>query len=59
MPSTSKSQQQAAGIAYAVKTGKLPASKLHGASKSMSKMSSSDLRHFAKTKTHGLPEHKK
>jgi len=50
MPAKSKAQQQAAGIALAVKRGKLPASKLRGASKQMAKMSEGDLRDFAKTK---------
>jgi len=54
MPAKSKAQQQAAGIAYAVKKGKLPASKLRGASKQMAKMSEKDLKHFAKTKHKGL-----
>lgn len=54
MPAKSKAQQQAAGIAYAVKKGKLPASKLRGASKQMAKMSKEDLKHFAKTKRKGL-----
>ena len=54
MPAKSKAQQQAAGIAYAVKKGKLPTSKLRGASEQMAKMSTEDLRHFAKTKRKGL-----
>jgi hypothetical protein len=58
-PALSKSQQQAMGIAYAVKTGKLPKSKLKGASKNMAKMSTGDLEHFAKTKHKGLPKYKK
>jgi hypothetical protein len=57
-PALSKSQQQAMGIAYAVKTGKLPKSKLKGASKNMAKMSTKDLEHFAKTKQKGLPKYK-
>lgn len=54
MPAKSEAQQQAAGIAYAVKKGKLPVSKLKGASKQMVKMSEEDLKHFAKTKRKGL-----
>jgi len=54
MPAKSKAQQQAAGIALAVKRGKLPASKLRGASKQMAKMDTGDLEHFAKTKRKGL-----
>ena len=54
MPAKSKAQQQAAGIAHAVKKGELPASKLRGASKQMAKMSTEDLRHLAKTKRKGL-----
>jgi hypothetical protein len=37
-----------------VKKGKLPASKLRGASKQMVKMNKEDLKHFAKTKRKGL-----
>lgn len=50
MPAKSKAQQQAAGIALAVKKGKLPKSKLRGSSKSMYKsMSKEDLSHYAET----------
>ena len=48
----SKSQQQAAAIALHA-----PKSKLKGASKEMSKMKSSELKKFAKTKHKGLPKH--
>jgi len=58
MPAKSKAQQQAAGIALAVKEGKEPKSKLHGASKSMSSMSESELRKMASTSRKGKPEHK-
>ena len=51
----SQSQQQAAGIALAVKKGKAPKSALKGASKSMYKMSTKELEKFAKTKHKGLP----
>jgi hypothetical protein len=47
MPATSKKQQQAAGIALAAKRGKIPPSKLKGASKSMSQMSEKQLAEFA------------
>ena len=58
MPSVSTAQQQAAGIAHAVEKGKLPKSKLRGASKEMYKsMKSGDLKKFAKTKHKGLPKH--
>jgi hypothetical protein len=57
MPATSKAQQAAAGIALAAKRGDIPKSKLRGASKAMSKMSSSSLGHFAKTKASKLPAH--
>jgi len=55
MPSTSQSQQQAAGIAHAVKKGEIPESKLRGASKQMAEMSGEDLKDFAKTKRKNLP----
>lgn len=59
MPSVSKAQQAAAGIAHAVEKGDLPKSKLRGASKEMFKsMKSTDLKKFAKTKTKGLPQKK-
>lgn len=48
MPAKSGKQRRAAGMALAVKRGKIPKSKLRGAAKSMSEMSEEDLRHFAK-----------
>jgi hypothetical protein len=51
----SQAQQKAAAIALAVKKGKLPKSKLQGASKDMYGMSTKDLEDFAKTKLRGLP----
>jgi len=57
MPSTSKAQQQAAGIALAAKRGDIPQSKLRGASKSMSSMGGGELKKFAATKTSDLPKH--
>jgi hypothetical protein len=60
MPSKSKSQQKAAGAALAAKRGKMPKSKLKGASKSMHEsMSQKQLREFAKTKRKGKPERKR
>ncbi len=58
MPSKSKSQQAAAGIALAVKRGELPKSKLRGASKQMYKMTAEELEKHASTKTKGLPKKK-
>jgi len=48
VPAKSSRQMKAAGMALAAKRGKIPASKLKGAAKSMAKMSESDLRDFAK-----------
>jgi hypothetical protein len=59
MPSKSQSQQQAAGIALAVKRGKRPKSSLYGASKNMYKMSAEELEKFARTKHKGLPKRKR
>lgn len=60
MPATSKNQQIASAIARQAKEGKIPVSKLHGASKSMyESMSKEQLGHFAKTKRKGLPKHVK
>jgi len=59
MPAKSKAQQRAMGMAYAAKKGKIPKSKLKGASKSMYKgMSEDKLKDFAKTKHKGLPNKK-
>ena len=59
MPSVSKAQQQAAGIAHAVEKGEKPASELRGASKQMYKgmHGKGELRKFAATKRKGLPRH--
>ena len=54
----SQSQQQAAGIALAVKKGKAKPSTLKGASKAMYKMSTKELEKIAKTKHKGLPAKK-
>ena len=59
MPAKSKSQQEAAGIALAVMEGKMPMSRLRGASKGMyQSMNQKQLRGFAKTKRSGLPDKK-
>jgi hypothetical protein len=59
MPAKSKAQQQAAGIALAVKEHEKPKSSLRGASKSMYKsMSESELKKMASTSRKGKPEHK-
>jgi len=56
MPSKSKSQQQAAGIALSAKRGETPVSKLWGAAKEMyDGMSEKELEDFASTKTKNLP----
>lgn len=59
MPSVSKSQQRAAGMALAAKEGKIPISKMGGAAKSMMSMSTSELKKFATTAHKGLPTRKK
>lgn len=60
MPSTSKSQQKAAGAALAAKRGDMKKSELKGASKDMyESMSEKQLEEFAETDRKGLPEKKK
>ena len=54
----SQDQQQAAAIALSVKRGDAPKSILKGASKSMYKMSSGELKKFASTKHKNLPTKK-
>lgn len=57
MPSVSKAQQSAAGIALAVKRGQLPLSRLQGASKDMwESMTEAELEEYAGTKRKGLPK---
>ncbi len=57
MPSKSKDQQRAAGMALAAKRGEMKASELQGAAKEMyDSMSEKDLEDFAKTKHDDLPE---
>ena len=51
----SQAQQQAAGVALAVKRGDKPKSELIGASKEMYKMSEKDLEDFARTSHEGIP----
>lgn len=58
MPAKSKSQQQAAGAALAVKRGEKKKSELRGASKEMyESMSEKELDEMASTKRKGKPEH--
>ena len=58
MPSKSKAQQEAAGIALSAKRGETPKSELKGASRSMyESMSEQQLEEFAHTKRSGKPEH--
>lgn len=60
MSAKSRAQQRAAGMALAMKRGKMPMGKLKGAAKLMAQsMSEEELEHFAKTKRKGLPAHKK
>jgi len=57
MPSVSKDQQKAAGMALAAKRGDMSASDLFGAAKKMyDSMTEKQLEDFAKTKHKGLPE---
>lgn len=51
--------QRAAGIARAYQKGEIPKSKLGPAARSMAKMPSESLEHFARTKHGNLPEHVK
>jgi hypothetical protein len=58
MPAKSKAQQEAAGIALAVKEGEKSKSSLKGASKSMyDSMSEKELKKMASTSRKGKPEH--
>lgn len=57
MPSSSKSQQRAAGMALAAKKGEMEVSELKGAAKDMyDSMSKKELEDFATTKHDGLPQ---
>jgi uncharacterized protein YoxC len=51
----SQAQRRAAGIAHAAQKGKIPKSRLRGASKEMAKMPQGELHKFAATKEKGLP----
>lgn len=58
MPSRSKAQQKAAGMALAAKRGDLPDSKLKGAARDMKdSMTERELEDLASTPRKGLPEH--
>lgn len=59
MPAPSKAAQAAAGIAHAVEKGKMPQSKLRGASKQMFKSmrGTGELKKFASGSTKGKPQH--
>lgn len=58
MPSRSKAQQRAAGMALAAKRGEVDASKLKGAALQMFRsMSEEQLAEYAATERQGLPEH--
>jgi hypothetical protein len=60
MPAKSENQQQAAGMALAVKRGKLAVNKLKGAAKQMyNSMNETQLKHYAETATKALPTSKK
>ena len=57
MPSVSKLQRKAAGMAKAIQEGKMKAES-GTASAAMAKMAPSSLEHFASTKEKGLPQKK-
>lgn len=58
MPSKSKSQQKAAGMALAAKRGEISPSKLRGAAKEMyDSMTVKQLREYAGGSTEGKPKH--
>jgi len=60
MPARSKVQQMAMGAALAAKRGKIPVSKLRGASAQMHRgMSEKQLKEFAGTRRKGLPLRKR
>jgi hypothetical protein len=59
MPSVSKAQQSAMGVAYAAKKGKIPMSKAKGPAKSIAKsMTKGQIKDFAGTPSKGLPAKK-
>lgn len=56
MPSVSKAQQRAAGMALAAKRGEIPMSRLKGSAMNMyTNMSRKELEEYASTKRTGLP----
>lgn len=58
MPSRSKAQQRAAGMALAAKRGLIDAARLKGAALEMFRsMSEQQLADYAATERQGLPEH--
>ena len=59
MPARSKAQKIAMQIALAAKKGKIPKSRLKGASKKMSKMSIQSLEDYVKTQNDHLPKYVK
>jgi len=60
LPSLSKAQQSAAGLAYQAKKGEIPVAMLNGAARKMyESMTIRQLRHYANTKRKGLPKHVK
>ena len=59
MPAKSKKQQRFMGMAHAIQTGEMPASKSRGAAKVARTMKPKDLEEFAATKHRGLPEKKR
>lgn len=59
MPAVSKAQQRAAGAALSAKRGETKVSELKGASREMyDSMSEKELKEFAETERHDLPEKK-
>lgn len=59
MPSKSKAQQKAAGMALSAKRGETSKSNLKGAAKDMyESMSEAELEDFAESQRKGKPEHK-
>ena len=60
MPSESKAQQRAMGMAEAIKKGDIPKSEAKGPVKEIvDSMTKEQVHDFASTKTKDLPEHKK
>lgn len=59
MPAKSIKQKRFAGIALAIKRGKVPKKYSPAAAKAAKTMKEKALRHFAETEEKGLPLHKK